>query len=97
MIVKGNEIEAKNGRTPYPLNGLEVHVKHFVVRVTRPDNPFKPHTHEQPEMWYIIDGKAIVSLNGHDHVVEPGDLIAIESQVEHGLRTESQATWICLG
>ena len=27
----------------------------------------------------------------------PGDLIAIESQVEHGLRTESKATWICLG
>ena len=97
MIIKGSEIEAKNGRTPYPLSGLEVQVKHFVVRVTGPANPFKPHTHEQPELWYVTDGKAIVHLDGQDHLVGPGDLIAIESQVEHGLRTENKATWICLG
>ena len=42
MIVKGNDIEAKNGRKPYELGGLVVQVKHFVVRVTTPDNPFKP-------------------------------------------------------
>jgi quercetin dioxygenase-like cupin family protein len=45
----------------------------------------------------IIDGQARVSLNGHEQVVEAGDLIVLEPWVEHGLRTESQATWVCIG
>jgi quercetin dioxygenase-like cupin family protein len=96
-IIKGCEIETVNGRKPYELNGLEVVTRHFVVRVTEPDNPFRPHRHEQTELWYIIDGQAIVSLDSIDHQVQSGDLIAIEPRVEHGLRTDSQATWICLG
>jgi quercetin dioxygenase-like cupin family protein len=97
MLIKGSDIETKNKRKPYPLGDLVVQVKHFVVRVTMPDNPFKPHKHEQPELWYIQDGEATVSLDGADHVVEAGDLIRIEPWVEHGLRSESQATWVCLG
>jgi len=97
MVIKGSEIEATSGRRPYPLDGLEVLVKHFVVRVTTPDNPFKPHRHEQTELWYLTDGAAIVSLDGTDQGVEAGDLVTILPWMEHGLRTESQATWICLG
>jgi quercetin dioxygenase-like cupin family protein len=97
MLIRGNEIELKNGRRPYPLANLVVPVKHFVVRVTTPDNPFKPHKHEQPELWYIQDGAAMVSLDGIDNIVESGDLIVIKPWVEHGLRTEQEATWICLG
>ena len=97
MIVKGNDIIATNGRKPYPLGGLEVQVKHWVTRVTTPQNPFGPHDHEKPELWFIIEGQAIVSMDGEDHVVEEGDLIAIEPWVEHGLRTKHHVTWICLG
>jgi exopolysaccharide biosynthesis protein len=63
MIVKGSQIEVQNGRQPYSLGGVEVQVRHFVVRVTGPDNPFRPHQHEQPELWYITAGEAVVSLN----------------------------------
>lgn len=42
-------------------------------------------------------GQALVSLDGEEQAVEGGDLIVIHPQVDHGLRTESQATWICLG
>lgn len=97
MIIKGSEIEPQNGRKPYPLDGLAIEVKHFVVRVTTPDNPFIPHEHGQPELWFITDGEATVSFAGADHTVKAGDLIAIEPWVEHGLRTTGQATWICLG
>ncbi len=97
MIVRGDEIEVKNGRRPYDLGGRQAMVRHFVTRVTTPDNPFKPHRHEQPEFWYIIEGEACVSLDGADHAVHGGDLVLIDPWIEHGLRTESQATWICLG
>jgi quercetin dioxygenase-like cupin family protein len=97
MIIRGNEIQAENGRKPYSLGGLKVKVHHFVTRVTTPDNPFKPHKHEKPELWYVIDGKALVSLDGQDQVVQKEDLIVIEPWVEHGLRTQTRATWICLG
>jgi quercetin dioxygenase-like cupin family protein len=97
MLIRGSEIEERNGRRPYSLSGLEVVVKHFVVRTTTPDNPFTPHKHDQPELWYIVDGQALVGLDGEEHTVQGGDLIAIEPWVEHGLRTEGQAIWICLG
>jgi mannose-6-phosphate isomerase-like protein (cupin superfamily) len=97
MMIKGKEIVAKNGRRPYPLDGRQLLIEHFVVRITTPDNPFKAHKHERAELWFIIDGQALVSLDGHEHAVAGGDLIVIDPQVEHGLRTENQTTWICLG
>jgi mannose-6-phosphate isomerase-like protein (cupin superfamily) len=97
MIIRGSDIQARDGRKPYPLAGLEVLVKHLVVRVTTPDNPFVPHAHEQPELWYVVDGQALVSLDGEEQAVEGGDLILIQPRTEHGLRTQSCATWICLG
>jgi quercetin dioxygenase-like cupin family protein len=97
MIIRGSDIEATNGRKPYPLDGLDVHVKHLVTRVTTPENPFTPHSHEQPELWFIIKGQAVVDLDDRDHTVGQGDLIAIEPWVKHGLHTDSEATWICLG
>jgi mannose-6-phosphate isomerase-like protein (cupin superfamily) len=97
MIIRANDTEAKDGRRPYPLLGIEVDVKHFVIRVTTPDNPFRPHKHDQAELWFIIDGEAVVALDGQDHAVAARDLIAIEPWVEHGLRVQERAEWICLG
>jgi quercetin dioxygenase-like cupin family protein len=39
----------------------------------------------------------LVSLDGQEHVVETGDVIILEPWVEHGLRTEGQVKWVCLG
>ena len=97
MIVRSSEIETKDGRKPYPLAGQEIVTKHFVIRETTPDTPFRPHKHEQLELWFIMEGEAIVSLDGVDHTVNQGDLIVLETYVEHGLRVEQAATWICLG
>jgi quercetin dioxygenase-like cupin family protein len=97
MIIRGDEIEAQSGRKPYPLGGREILAKHFVVRVTTPGNPFDPHQHGQRELWYIVAGEATVGLDGQTHQVRNGDLIVIDPWVEHGLETESEVTWICLG
>jgi mannose-6-phosphate isomerase-like protein (cupin superfamily) len=97
MIIKRSAIPTKNGRTPYELEGREIMVRHFVTRVTTPDNPFKPHEHENAELWFIIEGSALVELDGMEYEVEGGGLIVIDPWVPHGLRTESQVTWICIG
>ena len=97
MIIKGRSLHEENGRKPYPLVSQEVTVNHFVIRVTTPDNPFEPHEHEQQELWFILEGEAILSLDGVAHVVEAGDLIELAPWVEHGLRTEDRVTWICIG
>jgi mannose-6-phosphate isomerase-like protein (cupin superfamily) len=97
MILKAAEIEEKNGRRPYEWGESALPVHHFVTRVTTPDNPFQPHQHTQPELWFILAGDAVVELDGVESAVSEGDLIMIEPQVRHGLRTESQVKWICLG
>jgi mannose-6-phosphate isomerase-like protein (cupin superfamily) len=97
VIIKGKTLPEQDGRKPYPLTSGDVVGKHFVVRVTTPDNPFEPHQHAQREIWFIVQGEALVSLHGEEHAVEAGDLVELEPWVEHGLRTESRVTWICLG
>ena len=97
MIIKGSAIPRENGRRPYDLEGREIAMRHFVTRVTTPENPFAPHKHEKPELWYIVDGEGLVTIDGVERPVESGDLIVLDPWVEHGLRTVSQVTWICLG
>jgi len=97
MVIKGSEISEQNGRKAYPLAGHQVAIQHFVVWMTTPDSPFRPHRHEQPELWYIIEGQALITLDGHEQAVEGGDLAVVSPWVEHGLQTEGVVSWICLG
>lgn len=97
MILKSKTLPIQNGRRPYELEGRGIVVHHFVTRETTPENPFAPHKHAVPELWYIIDGEGLVTIDGGEHPVESGDLIVIDPWVEHGLRTASRVAWICLG
>ena len=96
MVIKGSELPCENGRRPYPLPESGVPLEHFVMRVTTPDNPFTPHKHEQAELWYVARGEGLLYLDGTEQAVREGDLIVLTSGVEHGLRTETEVTWICL-
>lgn len=97
-IIKGQDIAMQpNGRKPYDLTGHKLPIEHFVVRVTRPDNPFKPHKHEAAEAWFVLDGQGVLSLDGQEHPVEKGDLILLEAWVEHGLRSDGEITFACIG
>jgi hypothetical protein len=97
MIIKGSQLEEKNGRRPYPIADQQGILHHLSVYDTQPQNPFVPHKHERAEIWYIIEGEAFVSIDGREHVVDADDLVLLEPRVEHGLRSESRARWVCLG
>ena len=97
MLIKGEPNAGEIGRTFFPLEGFEVLVTHFVIRETSPTNPFQPHKHEQRELWYISAGEAFFYSDGEEQSVQAGDLIAIEPWLEHGLRTDTHVTWICMG
>ena len=102
MIVRGSELPEKNGRKPYPIApgataGWDHPGWHFVIRTTTPDTPFAAHKHEGTEMWFILEGEAILSLDEEEYPVAAGDLIQLEPWSEHGLCTESRVRWICMG
>jgi quercetin dioxygenase-like cupin family protein len=98
MILKATMDSENPFRIAYDIktpNAIKVH--HFAVRTTTPDNPFAPHKHQQEELWYVIEGEGIYSEDGRDYPVEAGDLIQIHSSAVHGLRSETNIIWICLG
>jgi mannose-6-phosphate isomerase-like protein (cupin superfamily) len=97
MIIRGDELTQDKGLKLYPLTSKEVAGNHFGVWVTTPDNPFKPHKHEQREIWFIVEGTATITLDGEEHTVGAGDLVELPPWVEHGLRTDDAVTWICMG
>jgi mannose-6-phosphate isomerase-like protein (cupin superfamily) len=102
MIVHGNDLPEKNGRKPYPIApgataGWDHPDWHFVIRTTTPENPFAPHKHEGTEMWFILEGEALLTLDGQDHPVYAGDLVQLASWSEHGLRTTTRVRWLCMG
>ena len=97
MIVKGLDDPKQKGRQVFDLKGFTAEVKHFVIRTATADNPFVPHKHEQKELWYVTEGSGVYTQDKKESKVEAGDLIIIDSRVEHGLQTETMIKWICLG
>jgi mannose-6-phosphate isomerase-like protein (cupin superfamily) len=99
VIIRRNELaeDEARGRTPYPIGEGQDLLHHLSAYHTTPDKPFPPHKHERPEIWYIIEGEAVVSLDGAEHRVGAGDVVVLNPWVDHGLRSESEARWLCLG
>ena len=97
MIIRGSELPAPRGRKDYGIGRYQDEVKHFVEWLTAPESPFGPHKHERLEFWYILEGEAIVALEGQESRLAPGDLVVIAPWVDHGLRSESATRWICFG
>ena len=98
MIIKGMTDPENQYRSIYNIDKKnDIKINHFVVRTTTHKNPFKPHKHEQEELWYIIEGKGLLKENDDNYPVEAGDLIQIKPWVLHGLSSDTKIIWICLG
>ena len=97
MIIKGASLQETHHRLDYGIKRLQDNLKHFVIWSTRPENPFGPHKHPGWELWYVLEGEGVVSLDGETCPVETGDLVYLPPESEHGLRTTTSVRRICLG
>jgi mannose-6-phosphate isomerase-like protein (cupin superfamily) len=50
-----------------------------------------PHRHSQPEIYFIIEGTGILTIDGHETIVSKGSAVFIPGDADHCLRNESDA------
>ena len=50
------------------------------------------HRHAQPEIYYILEGRGVVSIDGQERHVTPGIAIFIPGDAEHGLRGDADSS-----
>ena len=49
-------------------------------------NPFHPHRHTQAEIYYVIAGEGIVTIDGVEYPLRAGSSVFIPGNVWHGAR-----------
>jgi mannose-6-phosphate isomerase-like protein (cupin superfamily) len=96
QIIKGSNVPEINLRQGYDVSTQE-QISHFAIRTTTPQNPFEPVRHGEQRFWFILEGEAVVTIEGQATRVEPGDLILVAPWSNHSLRSDSRVRWICFG
>ncbi len=49
------------------------------------------HRHAPAEIYYVLEGRGIVTIEGRDYPVDAGSALFIPGDAEHGLRNEGAA------
>jgi mannose-6-phosphate isomerase-like protein (cupin superfamily) len=52
----------------------------------------EPHRHQQPEMYFVFEGRGILTIDGVETTIETGMAAFIPGNAEHSLRNETPAT-----
>ena len=60
----------------------------------RPGGRVDPHSHPTHEFYFVTGGNGVMTIDGEDRTVGPGDLIYIPPDLVHSLRPEPAATTI---
>jgi len=98
MVIKFRDVEPRaDGNVSYPIKDHQGLLKHIAYRLVTPEKPFGPHEHEGDELWYILKGKAVVNVGGKVTEVEENDLIICPSNVSHGMTSDGEVYWLCIG
>ena len=50
------------------------------------------HRHSPAEIYYVIEGRGVVTVEGAEHHVSPGSAVFIPGNAEHGIRNQGSAT-----
>jgi quercetin dioxygenase-like cupin family protein len=70
-----------------PTDSLTAGVAEF-----EPGGALNQHRHAAAEIYFILEGEGIVSIDGHDHAVEPGSIAFIPGGAPHGVRNSGGST-----
>lgn len=62
-----------------------------VAEVPPGDGGGGPHRHAHPELYYILEGTGILTIDGKESTVTAGSAIFIPGDAEHCLRNEADA------
>jgi quercetin dioxygenase-like cupin family protein len=46
------------------------------------------HRHTAPEVYYVLEGRAVVALDGEEVTVGAGSFVRLPADIEHGVRAE---------
>lgn len=61
-----------------------------IARCTAKGGILKHHKHEQAEMYFIIQGKGIVFIDGKEFKVKKGDSVFIPGNAEHAIKNDDE-------
>ncbi|MDX6300626.1 MAG: hypothetical protein QOF53_1840 [Nocardioidaceae bacterium] len=50
------------------------------------------HRHEPAEIYFVLDGEGVLTIDGEDHAVRAGTAAYIPSNSEHGIRNTGTST-----
>jgi oxalate decarboxylase/phosphoglucose isomerase-like protein (cupin superfamily) len=50
------------------------------------DSRLEVHAHEQPEIYYLLEGKGVIFLDGGRYELRPGHAVFIPSNARHGIQ-----------
>ncbi|MGL4310923.1 MAG: cupin domain-containing protein [Paracoccaceae bacterium] len=55
-----------------------------------PGGNLAPHRHEPPEIYFGIEGRALVKIDGQEHEIAPGTVIYIPGNAVHSVQAGSE-------
>ncbi|MDR3119249.1 MAG: XRE family transcriptional regulator [Mediterranea sp.] len=60
----------------------------FIVTVepTADDTPMHYNSHNGQEFNYVLEGRMLISIDGKEHTLNPGDSIYFNSKLRHGMK-----------
>jgi quercetin dioxygenase-like cupin family protein len=59
---------------------------HLVKFFLQKDKLLPLHTHEHEQTGYLMEGKMVMTIDGKDHTLEPGDCWSIGGNVPHSAK-----------
>ncbi|NTI17606.1 cupin domain-containing protein [Agrobacterium rhizogenes] len=60
-----------------------------VAEIAPGSGALQPHRHEQPEIYFILEGTGILTVDGRETAVTAGTAVFIPGNAEHGIRNDS--------
>lgn len=72
-----------------PTNGLTLGLARFPPHAPSQKSFLAAHRHKQAEFYYLLKGQCVVTIEGMEHACQPGHVLFIPGDAEHGVRNTS--------